>query len=115
MDITKLVSLLLSGSILTIVIWLIRAGRLREKYSLLWLFTSVVIIALATSRQLLESLAIAVGIFYPPSLLFLLGMLFLLLVNIGFSVTLSRLSQCNHKLAQEVALLKKEMENLKKP
>ena len=113
MDVTRLVSLLLSGSILFLVIWLIRAGRLREKYALLWLFTSLVVIALAASRQLLESLAIAVGIFYPPSLLFLLGMLFLLMVNIGLSVTLSRLSQSNHKLAQEVALLKKEMEEVK--
>ncbi len=114
MDVTRLVALLLSGSILTLVIWLIREGRLREKYSLLWLCTSLIIIALAVSRRLLETVAIAVGIYYPPSLLFLLGMLFLLLVNIGFSVTLSRLTQSTHKLAQEVALLKKELEDHKK-
>ena len=109
MDVTRLVSLLLSGSILTLVIWLIRAGRLREKYALLWLFTCFIIIALAVSRRLLETTAIAVGIFYPPSLLFLLGLLFLLLVNIGYAVSLSRLTESNHKLAQEVALLKKEL------
>ncbi len=114
MDVTRLVSLLLSGSILTLVIWLIREGRLREKYALLWLFTSLVTIALAVSRRLLESLATAVGIYYPPSLLFLLGMLFLLLVNIGVSVSLSRLTENNRKLTQEVALLKKELEELKK-
>ena len=109
MDITRLVSLLLSGSILTLVIWLIRGGRLREKYALLWLFTCLIIIILAVSRRLLETTAIAVGIYYPPSLLFLLGLLFLLLVNIGYAVSLSRLSESNHKLAQEVALLKKEL------
>lgn len=114
MDVTRFVSLLLSGSILTLVIWLIREGRLREKYALLWLCTSLLVITLAVSRRFLESVSIAVGIFYPPSLLFLLGMLFLLLVNIGFSVTLSRLSESNHKLAQEIALLKKELEE-KKP
>jgi len=114
-DVTRLVSLLLSGSILTLVIWLIRAGRLREKYALLWLFTCVVIILLAASRRILETAAVAVGIYYPPSLLFLLGLLFLLLVNIGYAVTLSRLSENNHKLAQEVALLKRELEGLKKP
>ena len=113
MDITRLVSLLLSGSILTLVIWLIRAGRLREKYALLWLFTCMIIIALAVSRRILETTAIAVGIYYPPSLLFLLGLLFLLLVNIGYAVSISRLSDSNHKLAQEVALLKKTLQDLK--
>lgn len=111
MDVTRLVSLLLSGSILTLVIWLIRAGRLREKYALLWLFTCIIIILLAASRRFLETTAIAVGIYYPPSLLFLLGLLFLLLVNIGYAVSLSRLSESSHKLAQEVALLKKELNN----
>lgn len=111
MDVTRLVSLLLSGSILTLVIWLIRARRLREKYALLWLFTCVIIIILAASRRLLESTAVAVGIYYPPSLLFLLGLLFLLLVNIGYAVSLSRLTESTHKLAQEVALLRAKLED----
>jgi len=110
-DVTRLIALLLGGSLLSLVVWLIRAGRLREKYALLWLFTSIVVIALAVSRRLLESVAVAVGIYYPPSLLFLLGMLFLLLVNIGYAVTLSRLTESNHKLAQELALLKKALED----
>ena len=111
MDITRLVSLLLSGSILALVIWLVREGRLREKYAMLWLFTSFIIISLAASRQILETTAIAVGIYYPPSLLFLLGLLFLLLVNIGYAVSISRLSESNHKLAQEIALIKKALED----
>jgi len=113
MDVTRLISLLLSGSILTLVIWLIRAGRLREKYALLWLFTGIVIILLAASRRVLETTAIAIGIYYPPSLLFLLGLLFILLVNIGYAVSLSRLSKSSHKLAQEVAFLRKELEATK--
>ncbi len=114
MDITRLVALLLSGSMLALVIWLIRGGRLREKYALLWLFTGVLVIAMAASRRFLETLAVAVGISYPPSLLFLLGLLFLLLVNIGYAVSLSRLSQSNHKLAQEIALLKRELAEKRK-
>jgi hypothetical protein len=109
MDVTRLVALLLSGTIFVLVVWLIREGRLREKYALLWLFTCLVIIALAASRRVLETVAIIFGIYYPPSLLFLLGLLFLLLVNVGYAVSLSRLSQSNHKLAQEIALLKQEL------
>ncbi len=114
MDITRLVALLLSGFMLALVIWLIRGGRLREKYALLWLFTGVLVIAMAASRRFLEAFAITVGISYPPSLLFLLGLLFLLLVNIGYAVSLSRLSQSNHKLAQEIALLKRELAEKRK-
>ena len=113
MDITRIVALLLSCSILLLVIWLIREGRLREKYALLWLFTGVVTILLSISRHALETVALSVGIYYPPSLLFLLGLLFLLFVSIGYAATLSRLSASNHKLIQEIALLKQTVEELK--
>lgn len=107
MDLTKIVSLSLSLGIFVFVVWLIRERRLREKYAILWLITSLFVILLTISRTVLESVALAIGIYYPPSLLFLIGVLFLLMVAIGQSVSLSHLSQCNHKLAQELALLKK--------
>ncbi len=107
MDLTKIVSLSISLTIFVFVVWLIKERRLREKYALLWLFTSLFIILLTISRRILEITALSVGISYPPSLLFLIGVLFLLMVAIGQSVSLSRLTQSNHKLAQEVALLRK--------
>lgn len=109
MDWPIIVSLSLSFGILACVIWLIRERKLREKYALLWLYTSIFIILLAVSRRLLEFTALAIGIYYPPALLFLVGILFLLLVNIGHSVSLSRLSESNRRLAQEVALLRKQI------
>lgn len=114
MDWTRLISLAVSIAIFVLVIWLIRERRLREKYALLWLLTSIFVILLTISRQLLEFAALAVGIYYPPSLLFLLGLLFLLLVNIGHSVSLSRLTESNQKLAQEIALLRKQMDEEKR-
>ena len=111
MDLPKLVSLGLSLGIFAFVVWLVRERRLREKYALLWLSTSVFIILLTVSRRVLEVAALSIGIYYPPSLLFLVGVLFLLMVTIGHSVTLSRLSESNHNLAQEVALLRKQLED----
>lgn len=113
MDLTKVVSLVLSGGIFSFVIWLIRERRLREKYALLWLFTSILVILLTISRRALETIALSVGIYYPPSLLFLVGVLFLLMVAISHSVSLSRLSETNQELAQQVALLRKELEDVK--
>lgn len=111
MDLTKGVALALSTGILVFVLWLVRERRLREKYAILWLCTSVFIIFLTVSRRVLEVAALSVGILYPPSLLFLVGVLFLLLVTIGHSVALSRLSESNHHLAQQVALLRKKLED----
>jgi hypothetical protein len=111
MDVTKIVSLGLGLGIFAFVIWLVRERRLREKYALLWLSTSIFIILLTISRRVLEVAALSIGIYYPPSLLFLVGLLFLLMVTIGHSVTLSRLSESNHNLAQELALLRKKLED----
>jgi len=111
-DLTKIASLALSTGIFFFVVWLVRERRLREKYALLWLCTSLFVILLTVSRRFLEVAALSVGIYYPPSLLFLVGVLFLLMVAIGQSVTLSRLSESNHNLAQEVALLRKQVEDV---
>ena len=110
LDWAKLVSLTLSCGIFAFVLWLIRERRLREKYAILWLLTSVFVILLSLSRRVLEVTALSIGIMYPPALLFLVGVLFLILLNIGHSVSLSRLSDSNHRLAQEVALLRRQLE-----
>jgi hypothetical protein len=47
-----------------------------------------------------------VGIVYPPSFLFLVGILFILLILIHFSIAISKLHQMNKKMAQEITLIK---------
>lgn len=111
MDFAQVICLALSVVVFAFVMLLVKERRLREKYALLWLSTSVFIILLTVSRRTLETAALGIGILYPPSLLFLVGVLFLLVVTIGHSVTLSRLSESNHNLAQEAALLRKQIED----
>ena len=82
---------------------------MKERYSLLWLCASVLLLILSLSREVLEYLSHAMGIYYPPSLLFLLAFLFLLLITLHFSVVLSGLAEKNKKLAQELALLRQEV------
>jgi len=109
-ELIKILAILGSGSLLVVVIELIRRGRLKEKYSLLWLFAGSILLILSISRDLLEYVSRLLGVFYPPSLLFLLAFLFLLLITLHFSVVLSGLSEQNKQLAQELALLRQEME-----
>jgi len=110
MDLLKILAILGSGSVFVIVIELIRRGRLKERYSLLWLCASALLLVLSLSRDVLEYLSHALGVYYPPSLLFLLAFLFLLLITLHFSVVLSGFSEKNKKLAQELALLRQELQ-----
>jgi hypothetical protein len=95
--------------LLLVVIELIRSRRLRERYSLLWLLTGVVILVLSAWRGLLGSLSDAVGIYYPPSLLFVLASLFIIGVLLHYSTVISRLSDQNTILAQRLALLEAKL------
>lgn len=114
MDIVKALAITGSGSLLVLVLELIRRGRLKERYALLWLFSGAILLLLSLSRGLLEYLARLVGIYYPPSLLFLIAFVFLLLITLHFSSVISGLSEKNKRLAQEVGLLQQELADLKK-
>ena len=114
MDLIQILAILGSGSILLVVIELIRRGRLKEKYSLLWLFAGGILLVFSVSRGLLEYASHLLGVHYPPSFLFLLAFSFLLLITLYFSVVLSGLSDKNKQLAQEVALLRQELREMMK-
>ena len=100
-----------AGSIIALVfvLELVRQRRLREEYSLLWLATGVVVLVLSLSRPLLDILAGAIGIFYPPSALFLVALLFILAILMHFSIVITRLTQENKEIAQQIALLRYEL------
>lgn len=109
MDRVQWVSILGSAGLLLIVFELVRSRRLQEEYSILWLFTGGVLLLLSCWRGLLDRMAFVTGIHYPPSALFLVGLGFLLLILLHFSVIISDLSERTKKLAQEIALLREEL------
>ncbi len=111
MDLLKFLAVVGNGALLVIVVELIRRGKLKERYALLWLFAGIVLIIFSTSRYLLELISRALGIFYPPSFLFLLAFFFLLLITLHFSVVISGLSEKNKKLAQELAMLRQDLKD----
>ncbi len=109
-DRTMIVGAAGSLGALLLVLELVRRRHLREEYALLWLATGVVLLLLSLSRPLLDTLASLTGIFYPPSALFLVALLFVLTILLHFSVILTRLSQQNRELAQQLALLRHDLE-----
>ncbi len=106
MNRVTLFSICASAGLLLYILEMVRRRKLREEYSILWLFGSAMILVLSLKKDWLDNLAYALGIVYPPSFLFLVGILFILLILIHFSIAISKLHQMNKKMAQEIALMK---------
>ena len=105
----QIVAIAASALLLLGVLELVRRRALLERYALLWLFSSLVLLALAVWKGLLSEVAQAVGIFYPPSALFVIAFGFILLLLLHFSVAVSRLADQSKVLAQRVALLERRL------
>jgi hypothetical protein len=108
----QLFAALASVVLLGIVIELIRARKLRERYALLWLATAGVILFFAVWRSGLHSLSKTLGIAYPPNALFVLSMLFVLVLLLHFSTVISKLSDRSTTLTQRLALLEERLREL---
>ncbi|HEX2233437.1 MAG TPA: DUF2304 domain-containing protein [Thermoleophilaceae bacterium] len=104
----QLVAIVASALLLLMILELVRRRRLLERYALLWLFSSVVLLGLSIWRDFLETLARAVGIYSPPNALFLIAFGFVLVLLLHFSLAVSRLSDQTKVLAQRLALLEQK-------
>jgi hypothetical protein len=105
----SVVAALAATLFLLIIFELIRSRRLQERYALLWLLTGGVILVLSIWRDALRLLAEQIGIAYPPSALFVVGFLFILVVLLHYSTVISELSERNVRLAQDIALLEERL------
>jgi hypothetical protein len=92
------------------ILELIRRGRLREEYSLIWLGSALVFLFFSIWRGAIDALGRFFGIAYRPALLILviMGAGFVILVH--FSVVISRLTAENKRLAQQFAILEREVQ-----
>ena len=115
MDVSRLqiLAIIVTAGLFVLVFELVRQRRLLERYALLWLFSSAVLLALSIWRGALEELASAVGIFYAPSALFAVAFGFVLVLLLHFSLVISRLAEQTKILAQRVGLLQHEIDVLR--
>lgn len=95
------------------VLDLVRRRRLSEEYSLLWVISTVTVAALGFCTPLLVWVSHALGIRYENSTVFAFGLAFSLAMLLHLSVRLSRLGRENQELARELALLRRELEELR--
>lgn len=109
----QLYSILGSVGLFLFIIRLIKKRKLKEEHSILWLSVFFVFILLSIFRSFLELLADFAGIHYAPAALLLFLILGVLIILIRYSIIISKLTEENKNLIQEMALLKNEIETNK--
>ncbi|EWM14714.1 DUF2304 domain-containing protein [Kutzneria sp. 744] len=100
------------GSILVLlgIIEMLRRRQLSEKYAVLWLVVGVLILVLTIFPDLLWGFSAFIGIRIPTNLMFFVAIVFLVGVSIHQSWELSRLEDETRRLAEDVAILRLEIE-----
>jgi hypothetical protein len=98
--------------IVAVVLDLLRRKKIREKYAALWLIVGAATVVLGAFPQLLAIAAETVGVEVPSNLLFALGILFVLGVLLHLSVEISSVEDETRALAEEVAILRAQLEAL---
>jgi hypothetical protein len=107
----QVVAIVAASGLILVLLDLVRRRRLLERYALLWLFSAVVLLALAIWRDLLADVADLIGVAYPPNALFLIAFGFVLVLLLHFSLAVSRMSDQIKVLAQRLALLDEHVRN----
>lgn len=112
--VNRILSVSLSICLLIVIFELVRRGKLKEKYAILWLVAGICILLLAVSENLLIRIVYLLGIRLPINGVFFLGLFFLIMINLHFSIVISSLVEHNKKIIQELALLEAELKHLNK-
>jgi len=102
--------LIITVAILVSVFLLLRSGRLKERYAVLWALVGVACIVLVAMPKVLAVIADWVGIQVASNLLFTLAILLLLGVCLQLSLEVSSQEDKVRRLAEETAILRAELD-----
>ncbi len=106
------IAIIASVLFLLLILFLIHRKRIKEEYSLLWIFFAIIFIIFSVWRDGLDYLANLMGVSYPPAALFLILLIAVFLILIEFSIIISKLSDKNKTLIQEIGMIKQELKKL---
>lgn len=92
------------------VLDLIRRGRLRERYSLIWLAGALIIFGFGLFHGSINYLGRLLEVDYAPSLLFMIVILIIVVIHLTHTVSISNLTAQNRDLCQKIATLELRMQ-----
>jgi hypothetical protein len=110
----QIVAIVGAVALLILVLELVRRRSLMERYALLWMAASILILGLAVWQDALNVLARQLGIVSAPNALFFVALGFILLLLLHFSAAMSRLTDQSKVLAQRQAILEQRLSQVER-
>lgn len=110
----KIFAVIVFAVIFLVTLEFIRRHALKERYALLWLAASAVIIPLVLWFGALERISALVGIAYPPATVLLAAVLFIIMILFHFSVAMSKSRRREEALLLRAVELAERIENLER-
>ena len=107
-------AIIFSVAFIIFIINLVRKNKLDEKYSILWLFASGVILIVALFPSIITIIAQKFNVFYPPTLMLLFSIIVLGAYIVHITVVITKQNKMIVKLTQELGILKEEISKQKK-
>lgn len=107
-----IVGIALALAILALVLWMLVARRIREKYAVMWIVIALCVLVLGLFPQLLLWATAVLGVQVPANLLFSLAIVLLLGVSLHLSWELSQAEDEIRRVAEEAALSRTQLEIL---
>ncbi len=108
----QIISIIFSLCFLGFIFEVIRRKMLKEAYALIWVFMGLFFLLLSCWQKVLKLLASLCGIQSPPAFLFLVMLTAVIMILIQYSIVISRQTDKIRCMAQEIALLKEQLEKL---
>ena len=108
--IIQFISIIGATVFMVMIFRLIIQGRLREEYSIVWILCTLILVVFSVWRKGLEQISLWLGVYYPPSLIFLAAIGAIIVFLVHLSVVNSRMQNQIKTLTQEMAYLKQELE-----
>ena len=105
-------ALALALATLVLIVWLLRARRLREKYAILWIALAFAVCIIGAFPRFLFAVASLLGVVTPVNVLFSGSIVVLLLVSVQLSAEVSTLEEETRTVAEAVALLQARVDDL---
>ena len=112
-DLLQAMAVTVSVLLLLLVLELVRRKKLTEEYSFVWIVCALALLGMSLGRSLMDPIALAIGIYYPPAALLLVLVLFVFIASLSFSVVVSRQRQQIERLIEDTALLDLQLRELR--
>ena len=107
-----LLAFLATGMI--IVVNMVRKRVLELKYVLTWMFADITLVILVLFPGLIGTITHFLGIYSPMNMIFFLGFVLSLCILFTLTAALSRVTADARRLSQTVAILERELEEVKR-